>query len=93
MLRCRPADDGQIAQFIRSLMRNEALIVEAESAGVGLTPLDIDEFREVLRRDLTKMRAALGLDAKTLGDSGVADEQKRRVAALGEEAFLDSYTA
>lgn len=83
------ADDGQIAQFLRSLMRNEALIVEAQNAGVGLTPLDIEEFRDILRRDLVKVRAAIALDAKTLADSGASDEQKRRVAALHVDQYLE----
>ena len=42
------ADDAQIDKFVRSLMRNHALMVEADSAGVRLSPLDIEEFRAEL---------------------------------------------
>jgi len=84
------ADDSQIRGVILSLMRNHALMVEADSAGVRLTTLDLQEFREVLRRDLDKVRKALNLTDSSVTDTtkSLADRQKQ--AALYIDMYLDA---
>ena len=83
------ADDGQLAQFIRSLMRNQALMTEADSAGVKLTALDVREFTDLLRRDLKALRVALALDRGSVPDSGTVEE-RRRLAALNVDRYLEA---
>ncbi|MBI4421204.1 MAG: peptidyl-prolyl cis-trans isomerase [Gemmatimonadetes bacterium] len=84
------ADDGQLSQFIRQLMRNQALMVEAESAGVQLTPLDLEEFAGLLRRDLDQLRQALAIDGKALPPDSGGVEARQRVAALHVDQYLEA---
>jgi hypothetical protein len=83
------ADDTQIEMFIKSLMRNQALIVEAESAGVALTALDVEEFRGMLRSDLAKVRSAMGLDDQGLAEGASSKEDRLRLAALYVDKYLE----
>jgi hypothetical protein len=84
------ADDAQIDKFVRSLMRNHALMVEADSAGVRLSPLDIEEFRGMLRSDLDKVRKALNLDDAKLKDQATPIADRQRLAALYVDTYLES---
>ena len=84
------AGDGEIDIFVKSLMRNQALMVEADSAGIGLTPLDIEEFRDLLRRDLAAVRKALGLDDPKLATVGGSVEDRQRMAALYVDSYLEA---
>ncbi len=85
------ATDEQIVLFVRSLMRNHALMVEADSAGVVLTPADIEEFRDLLRRDLAMTRKALGLTDTALAKATPTD--RRRFAALYVDHYLEGIAA
>lgn len=87
------ADDDQLAMVISQMMRNQVMQVEAESAGVTLTPLDLTEFRDLLRRELAQLSQALGIDAKSLPDSGLTPAGRIRMAGVKVDEYLDAVTA
>ncbi|MSR06493.1 MAG: hypothetical protein EXR93_05410 [Gemmatimonadetes bacterium] len=87
------ADDDQLVMLISQMMRNQAMMVEADSAGVTLTPLDITEFKDLLRRDLDMLSKALGIDARALPDSGLSVEGKIRMAGVKVDEYLEAVTA
>jgi hypothetical protein len=64
-------------------------MAEAQTNGITLTPLDIQEFRDILRRDLARVRTAVGLDDTALARTGTSPDDKRRVAALRVDQYLD----
>ncbi len=82
------ADDELLQQFLRSLMRNAVMQVEAESAGVSLSALDLDEFRTVLKRELSSLEEAIRVDSVSLADSAANLEERQRLAALRVDQYL-----
>jgi len=87
------AEDSQLATLISQMMRNQAMMVEADSMGVTLTPLDTVEFKGMLRRDLTQLSEALRIDAKSLPDSGLTPDGKVRMAGVRVDEYLEAVTA
>lgn len=85
------ADEAQLTQFIRQLMRNQAMMVEADSVGVTLTALDLLEFKDILRRDLAQLSKGLGIDAAALPDSNT--ENRLRLAAVQIDRYLEAVAA
>ena len=84
------AGDQQIRDFIRALMRNHAMMVEADSAGVRLTALDVEEFRDMLRRNLDRVRTALALNEGKLKDTLVSITERQKLAALHVDTYLEA---
>jgi hypothetical protein len=74
------ASDSQIAEFVVTVMRNEALVREARRAGVQLTPEWYRAKTEELRRTLSQLAAQLGLSADSLAVLRSQAEPQRRDA-------------
>lgn len=58
--------DDQIEDMVHTLIRNEVLIREAREAGIHLTPDDIAQLTDQLRRRIALVAAAFGLRGDTL---------------------------
>ena len=81
------ADDEQLLQFARGLIRNNVLEREARDSGHELTQEDMATLRETLARDITQLRQAMGLDS-TLA---LAGSEADRSQAVGDA--VDNYLA
>ena len=81
------ADDEQLFQFARGLIRNNVLEKEARDSGHGLTQEDLATLRETLAQNITQLRQAMGLDSAL----ALAGSETDRSQAVGEA--VDSYLA
>ncbi len=87
----RQADDEQLKQFLRSLMRNEVLEREAREAGYGLTEPDLAELQEAMAWELGQLRSAMALDSAL---AGAQDPTERvRVAAAAVDRYMAEVTS
>lgn len=60
------ANDEQLGEFVRSLIRNELIARDAAEAGVTLTAEEFTMLAGTLETDLTMLRSKLGLDGDTV---------------------------
>jgi uncharacterized protein YdbL (DUF1318 family) len=81
------ADDEQLFQFARGLIRNNVLEREARDSGHELTQEDMATLRETLAQDITQLRQAMGLDSAL----ALAGSEADRSQAVGEA--VDNYLA
>jgi len=83
-------DDDQLAKFLRGLIRNHVLAIEASDAGYQLTPEDYATLKDALAQDLSQLRTALGLDS--LPAPGKSTEEQSVMAAAAVDAYLSALT-
>jgi hypothetical protein len=81
------ANDEQLLQFARGLIRNNVLEQEARDAGHRLTQEDFSFLRETLAQDLTRLRQAMGLDSALAAAAAESD----RSEVVG--SVVDNYLA
>jgi hypothetical protein len=69
------------------------LLRRADSAKVGLTPEEIANLHRDFSQAVAMSWTQLGLDPKSLADSGKSKSERERIAAARVEAFLDRVMA
>jgi len=84
------ADDEQLLQFARGLIRNDVLEREARDAGHRLTQEDFSFLRETLAQDLTRLSQAMGLDSALA--SVVAESDRSQVVGSVVANYLAAIT-
>lgn len=87
----RQADDEQLSQFLRGLMRNEVLEREAREAGYGLTEPDLAELQGAMAWELERLRGAMGLDSAL--DAAQDPAERVRVAAAAVDRYMGELTS
>lgn len=87
------APDSLVRQFVKSVARNEVMLKMADSAGVKLTPEELDQLRSEFKGILSSLWQQLGLDAKSLADSARSAPERERLAAARVEAYMDQIMA
>ena len=85
----KQADDSMLTQFAKILTQNVLLLRQADSAGINITAEEWQGLQARYRSQLDTLRAEMGLDAATLGDSSVAAAEQNKVAALKLEQYFD----
>jgi hypothetical protein len=83
-------DDEQLTKFLRGLIRNKVLAIEASSAGYELTAEDYAMLEGTMAQDLAQLRSALGLDSLLGSDGSV--ETRSAIAAAAVDAYLTALT-
>jgi len=85
--------DSIVRQFIKSVARNEVLIKKADSAGIVLTAEEQQSLHGEFKNAIVALWGQLGLDPKSLADSGKSVPERERVAAVRVESLLDRVMA
>ena len=85
----KQANDSMLTQFARILTQNVLLLEQADSAKINITPEEWQGLQTRYRSQIDTLRAEMGLDDSTLGDSSVAAAERNRVAALKVEEYFD----
>jgi len=85
----KQADDSMLTQFARILTQNVLLLEQADSAKVHITSVEWKGLEARYRANLDTLRGEMGLDDATLGDSGSASGERKKVAALKVEQYFD----
>jgi len=87
------APDSIVRQFVKSVARNEVLLKKADSAGVVLTAEEQQQLRGEFKNAIVSLWGQLGLDPKSLADSGKSAPERERIAAARIESLLDRIMA
>ncbi|MGZ8393002.1 MAG: peptidylprolyl isomerase, partial [Gemmatimonadales bacterium] len=85
----KQANDTMLTQFAKILTQNVLLLEQADSAKISITPEEWQGLQARYRSQIDTLRAEMGLDDSTLGDSSVAVAERRKVAALKLEEYFD----
>jgi hypothetical protein len=84
------ADDEQLYQFARGLMRNNVMEREARDAGHELTQGDLATLRETLAQNISQLRDAMRLDSALA--HAVSDEDRTRAVAGAVDGYMEAIT-
>jgi parvulin-like peptidyl-prolyl cis-trans isomerase-like protein len=85
----KQANDTMLTQFARILTQNVLLLEQADSAKINVTPEEWQGLQSRYRSQIDTLRAEMGLDDSTLGDSSVAAAERSKVAAAKLEEYFD----
>jgi hypothetical protein len=89
----KQANDTMLTQFAKVLTQNVLLLEQADSAKINITPAEWQGLQERYRSQIDSLRGEMGLDESTLGDSSVAESERRKVAAMKVEEYFDRLVA
>jgi hypothetical protein len=81
--------DSIIPQFLRSLMRNELLLIAADSAKLGLDSAETRQLHEAFRQSVNNTMGALGILPQQLADSGGAGQNRSTLAMSRVDAYFE----
>ena len=85
----KQANDSMLTQFAKILTQNVLLLEQADSAKIKITPEEWQGLQARYRSQIDTLRAEMGLDDSTLGDSSVAATERNKVATLKLEEYFD----
>ncbi len=80
--------DSVLPEFVKSLMRNELLLLAADSAKIGLEPAETDQIRTAFRMSVMNSMGGLGILPSQLADSAKGGD-RGAVAAAKVDAYMD----
>ena len=87
------APDSVVRQFVKSIARNEVLLLKADSAGIKLGAEERAQLHGEFRNLVTGLWAQLGIAPQMLADSARSVPERERLAAARVEAVLDRIMA
>jgi hypothetical protein len=87
------APDSLVRQFVKSIARNEVMLTKADSAGIKMTPGELDTLRTEFKNVVVSLWQQLGIDPKSLADTAKSEPERERVAAARVESYLDRVMA
>ena len=93
MQQIQGAPDSLVAQYATNMAQREVLLRKADSAKVVVKPEELAELHRDFGAAVTQAWAALGIDPKSLADSGKTAGEREKVAAARIEHFLDRVMA
>lgn len=75
------AEDSVAIRFVRQIVRNELLLLMADSANISIDPQERANLRMAFRNNLTTAWTVLGVDPSSLTDSAATPEAREALAA------------
>lgn len=81
--------DSLVQQIIKSIARNEVMLMKADSAGIKLTDEERTQLHGEFRSVISRLQQQMGVAPEQLGDSAKSTPERERLAASRVEAFLD----
>ena len=85
----KQANDSMLTQFAKILTQNVLLLKQADSAKINITPEEWQAMQARYRSQIDTLRAEMGLDDSTLGDTSATPAERRKVAALKVDEYFD----
>jgi hypothetical protein len=87
------APDSLVNQYVTNMAQREVLLKRADSAKVTVTPEELAGLHRDFLQAVVQSWAALGVDPKSLADSGKTPADREKIAAARVEKFLDRVMA
>jgi hypothetical protein len=85
----KTADDSTLRRFSRILTQNVLLLRDADAAGITVSSEEWGDLRRRYFAQLDTMKAEMGLDSSSLGDSSVPAGDRVRAAGLKMDGYFD----
>lgn len=83
------APDSVIPMFVKSIVRNELFLRQADSAKVVLDTADVNNIRRSFKSLVTNAWAGLGIAPGALADSAKTKSDRVRIAGARVDAYVD----
>lgn len=83
------APDSVIPLFVKSIVRNELFLKQADSAKIVLDSAEVKNIRDSFKALITGAWSGLGVTPSTLADSAKTKEDRIRVAAARVDAYVE----
>lgn len=87
------APDSLVTQYVTNMTQREVLLQRANSAKVVVTPEELAGLHRDFLQAVVQSWEALGVDPKSLADSGKTPADREKIAAARVEKFLDRVMA
>jgi hypothetical protein len=87
--RIQGAPDSAVEGLLRNFVRNDLVLRSADSAGIRLTPAEIQEIRRTFAMRLEQAWLGLGIHPRTLADSAATPLEREQLAARKVEQFIE----
>ena len=83
------APDSVVSQYVTSMTQRDVLLKRADSSKVAVLPEELTALHRDFLQAVVQSWAALGIDPKSLADSGKTPADREKIAAARVEKFLD----
>ena len=93
MQQIQGAPDSLVKQYAMNMAQREVLLKRADSAKIVVTPQELAELHRDFVAAVAQAWTALGVDPKSLADSGKSASDREKIAAARVEKFLDRVMA
>jgi parvulin-like peptidyl-prolyl isomerase len=93
MQQIQTAPDSLVRQYVTNMAERELLLKRADSAKVTLTPEEVANLHRDFAQVVTMSWQQMGIDPKSLADSGKSTAERERLAASRVESFMDKIMA
>ena len=93
MQQIQGAPDSLVAQYAMNMAQREVLLKRADSAKIVVTPEELAELHRDFVAAVAQAWTALGIDPKSLADSGKTPAEREKIAAARVEKYLDRMMA
>ncbi|MDB4916244.1 MAG: Peptidylprolyl isomerase, partial [Gemmatimonadetes bacterium] len=87
------APDSLVNMYVINMTQREVLLKRADSAKVTVTPDELASLHRDFAQAVVSSWAALGVDPKSLADSGKTPGEREKIAGARVEAFMDKVMA
>lgn len=87
------APDSAVKGFVNNIVERELLMAKADSAKVAIADSVQTQMYAQFAQLVTTTEQALGIDAKSLADSGKSAGERERIAANRIESYIDKIMA
>ena len=84
------APDSVVVLFIKNFITNDLVLHAADSAKVGPTPDELKQLHNAFFQARNAAWAQLGVDPKSLADSGKTESDRVRIASARIDKYMDA---
>ena len=85
----KSAPDSIVANFVKSFAVNELVLHAADSAKLGPTPQELNEMHRGFANARNSAWMQIGVDPRSLADSGKTATDRERIAGMRVERYMD----
>jgi peptidyl-prolyl cis-trans isomerase D len=87
------APDSVLPDLVKAMVRNELMLKRADSLKITVDSAEMNQLYSGVRSVVTQVWTALGIDPKSLADSGKTVADRERIAGARVDAYLDNLIA
>ena len=87
------APDSVLPDFVKAMVRNELMLKRADSLKITVDSAEMNQLYTGVRTVVAQLWGALGVDPKSLADSGKTAAERERVAGARVDRYLDDLIA